>query len=173
MIKKKKLIKTDRLELKPFRKEDEGLLIDLLTNEEISKTFMIPMYKTTEEYKALISKLYSFSQLDNTEHYEYGVYLKNKLIGFINDCGFKDNEIELGYVINPEYKNNGYATETLKAVLKDLLDMGFKKVTCGYFKENLASKKVMLKAGMKEIDKEDIKEYRGKTYTCKYCSIEN
>jgi len=172
VIKKKELIKTDRLEIKPYSLNDEDALVDILTNSEISKTFMIPNYKEVEEYHVLASKLISFSKPEDTKHYEYGIYLNNKLIGFVNDCGYDDEEIEVGYVIHPDYKGNGYATEALKAVICDLFNIGFKKVTCGYFKDNLASRKVMLKAGMKEIDKEDAQEYRGNKYTCKYCAIE-
>lgn len=47
---------------------------------------------------------------------EYGVYLDGKLIGFVNDCGIEDGEIEIGYVIHPGYPGHGYATEALKKI---------------------------------------------------------
>ena len=40
---KKKCIKTNRLILKQIQEEDLGSLIDILKNEEVTKTFMVPI----------------------------------------------------------------------------------------------------------------------------------
>ena len=42
-ITKKKSINTNRLTLKPFSSEDLNSLIEILTNDEITKNFMIPI----------------------------------------------------------------------------------------------------------------------------------
>lgn len=39
-------IKTERLELNSYRSSDKEQLIKLLTNEEITKTFMVPQFKS-------------------------------------------------------------------------------------------------------------------------------
>lgn len=171
MIKKKEFIKTKRLIIKPYSLIDEDAITDILMNEEVSKTFMIPLYDSIDKYKELAHKLYLFSQVDDIKHYEYGIYLDETLIGFVNDCGYENDEIEIGYVIHPKYKNNGYATEMLKAVIDDLFNMGFNKVKCSYFKNNEASHRVMLKAGMKDIELEEETEYRGIIYKCGNCEV--
>ena len=50
-------IKTERLELKSYRSSDKEQLIKLLTNEEITKTFMVPEFKSKEHMMSLIEKL--------------------------------------------------------------------------------------------------------------------
>lgn len=171
-IKKKNRIKTERLVIKPYTNEDIDDLVELLTNSEITKTFMVPDFKTRDKAVELAKKLVGFSQIDDTNHLEYGIYLAGKLIGFINDCGFENNEIEIGYVVHPDYKGQGYATESVKAVIEDLRDMGFKKVIAGFFEENVASRRVMEKCGMKLNNETDEEEYRGVVHKCLYCELE-
>lgn len=104
---------------------------------------MVPEFKNTDEAAALARKLVSFSSPDDTRHLEYGIYLNGCLIGFIIDCGAEGNEIEIGYVIHPDYQGRGYATEAVKAVIGELRDMGFGEVTAGFFAGNTASRRVM------------------------------
>ena len=170
-IKKKAKIQTERLSLKPYSEQDTDSLIDLLTNPEITSTFMVPQMESRSSAKELVRKLIAFSQTDDTEHLEYGIYLGERIIGFVNDCGITDREIEIGYVIHPQYKGHGYATEAVRAVISELREMGFRKVTAGYFSENAASLRVMEKCGMQKTAKTDESEYRGKHHICKYCEI--
>lgn len=168
---KKKLIKTERLELKPCTEADLDELVGLLTNAEITKTFMVPSYESIEQYKDLARKLIEFSRVDNLTHLESGIFLDGKLIGFINDCGFDDEELEIGYVISPEYKGQGYATEAVGAMLAELKVMGFRRVTAGFFEGNEGSKRVMEKCGMHLTDDIEYEEYRSETHKCYYCEI--
>lgn len=170
-VKQTECIQTKRLELKSYRSRDKEQMMKLLTNAEISKTFMVPEFQTEEQVLDVVSKLLEFSKVEDTTHLEYGIYLQDQLIGFINDCGIEDEEIEIGYVIHPDYKGKGYATEAVSAVIKDLFRMGFKKITAGYFEENIASRRVMEKCGMHQIDESDKEEYRGVIHTCRYCEI--
>ena len=147
-------IKTERLILKPYSEQD----IDTLTESR----------SCAEE---LVRKLIVFSRPDDTKHLEYGIYLNEKLIGFINDCGIEDDEIEIGYVIHPQYQGHGYATEAVHAVITELREIGFRKVTAGYFSENTASLRVMEKCGMQKTAITDEEDYRGKRHICKYCEI--
>ncbi len=79
-------------------------------------------------------------KVEDTAHLEYGVYLDNRMIGFVNDCGTEGDAIEIGYVIHTQCQGYGYATEAVKAVLKELQEMGFQKVKAGFFEENTASR---------------------------------
>ena len=170
-IRKKAQIKTERLILKPYSEQDIGTLIDLLTNPEITSTFMVPEMESRSCAEELVKKLIAFSQPDDAKHLEYGIYLSEKLIGFINDCGVEGDEIEIGYVIHPQYQGRGYATEAVQAVITELRKMGFRKVTAGYFSENTASLRVMEKCGMQKTTMTDEEDYRGKRHICKYCEV--
>ena len=170
-IRKKMQIKTERLILKAYSEQDIDTLIDLLTDPEVTGTFMVPEMESRNCAEKLVRKLIDFSQPDDTKHLEYGIYLSEKLIGFINDCGAEDDEIEIGYVIHPQYQRHGYATEAVRAVITELREMGFRKITAGYFSENTASLRVMEKCGMQKTTITDEEDYRGTRHICKYCEI--
>lgn len=169
-IQKKAGIETERLVLKPYTEQDVDGLIELLTNPEVTRTFMVPD-TDLPGMKKLAEKLVEFSQPEDTEHLEYGVYLDGKIIGFVNDCGAEEDAIEIGYVIHPRCQGHGYATEAVRAVLAELREMGFKKVAAEYFAENTASLRVMEKCGMRQTDRTDEEEYRGRRHSCRYCEI--
>lgn len=170
-ILQKPSVETKRLTLKPYSKGDAQALARLITNREIAKTFMVPDFETMEAAAALADKLISFSQPEDTRHLEYGIYLGDTLIGFVNDCGVEGDAIEIGYVIHPDYQGRGYGTEAVRAVLGELREMGFKKVTAGFFTENTPSRRVMEKCGMKESAFTDQEEYRGVLHECRYFEI--
>ena len=83
----------------------------------------------------------------------------------------KDDEIEIGYVVHPRYQGCGYATEAVHAVITELREMGFRKITAGYFAENTASLRVMEKYGMRQTDETEEEEYHGRKHICKYCEL--
>lgn len=167
-LNKKASIQTQRLILHVISEKDTEQLVQLLTNNEITKTFMVPDFKTTEQVTALAETLISFSQIEDVEHLASGIYADDRLIGFINDCGMENDTIEIGYVIHPDYQGKGYATEAVHMMIKELLKMGFRKVKAGYFEENEASRRVMEKCGMKQLSYTDEIEYRGITHKCLY-----
>lgn len=171
-ILKKKCIITNRLTLSPYRKEDRDRLVEMMHNPEITATFMVPDYSEDVQFYALADKLIEFSQIHDTTHLEYGIYLDGYMIGFVNDCGYSDEAIELGYVIDPAFQGRGFATEAVNAVINELREMGFKKVFAGYFEGNIGSRKVMEKCGMHRNGNSDTEEYRGKTLKCYECEIE-
>ncbi len=169
-IKKKAMIQTKRLTLKPYSMQDADALLDLLTMPEVTDTFMVPEMESRRCLEELVQKLISFSQIEDDKHLEYGIYLNGKIIGFVNDCGIEDDEIEIGYVVHPRYQGRGYATEAVRAVITELREMGFRKITAGYFAENTASLRVMEKCGMQQTDETE-EEYRGRKHICKYCEL--
>lgn len=163
---KQKEILTARLCLRPFREEDMEALYGLLTNEEIKKTYMIPDFPSREAADKMCRRFVDLS-LDEG-HFVRGIYLENRLIGFLNDVEMTEKTVEIGYVIHPLHWNRGYATEAVQGALAVLLGSGFDAVRAGYFEENEASGRVMEKAGMEKITYEDTLEYRGKTHRCLY-----
>lgn len=143
----------------------------MMRNPEITATFMVPDYSEEVQFYALADKLIEFSQINDTTHLEYGVYLDGYMIGFVNDCGYDDEAIELGYVIDPAFKGRGFATEAVNAVINELHEMGFKKVVAGFFEGNIGSRKVMEKCGMHLNGNSDYEEYRGKKFKCYECEF--
>ena len=165
------MIKTERLVLDMLRDKDAEAALDLLTNDIIKKTYMLPDFEKRTDAIALFQRLMTLSQ--GSERFLRGIYLNGSLVGYINEVEKDDQFIELGYILHPKYHNHGYMTEALSATFDPLFKMGFKEVICGAFEENNASLRVMQKAGMKLLERTDDIEYRGKVHRCIYYGIKN
>lgn len=146
-------IETERLILRPMR------MFDAFDMYEYSKMPQTTTYLTWSAHTDLeYTKNYLAFVIDKCkqgEFYDWAVTLKtddNKMIG---TCGFSkiditNNVAELGYVINPKFHQNGYATEAAKAILDfGFSKLGFHRIEAKYISENIASLSVMKKCGMK------------------------
>ena len=157
-------IKTERLILRSMCDTDCDDVCSLLTNKQIAKTYMLPDFKSREEEIELFNLLKNLSI--DPDRFVYGIDLGGRIIGFINDVEISDDSIELGFVIHPDHHNKGYATETLTHAIDTLHDMGYTTVKTGAFECNLASRRVMEKAGMRRLDSTEEIEYRGVVRKC-------
>lgn len=165
MIKDKpKEIVTERLCLRSIKDEDCEALCRLLTNEIVAKTYILPEFKSKDEEIRLFLHLKELSCVNSS--FVYGIALNGEIIGLINDVDISGREIELGFAFHPDYHNQGYATETLKAAIKTLFDMGYNTVKTGAFEINLPSQRVMEKAGMTNLSETESVEYKGVTHNC-------
>ena len=170
MEKKKSRLVTERLVLKAFCESDRQQMLDILCDKSIKKTYMIPDFGNKEQAGPLFEKLMAFSKSDN--HFQYGIYLNDTVIGFVNDCEIKDSTIELGYVIAPEYQGKGFATEAVRTCIDELFRMGFQHIKAGFFEGNIASRRVMEKCGMHKLPFEEDIEYKGNLHHCLYFGID-
>lgn len=159
-------LKTERLELHSFTEKDVEAALSIFYNDDVKKTYMLPDFPSRENAVGLFERLTRLSE--NPSRFVYGIYLDEKLIGFVNDVEIEGTSVEVGYVIHPAYWNKGYMTEALKACINELFRIGYETVKAGYFEENLASGRVMAKSGMKKIEYTDTIEYRGKVHKCIY-----
>lgn len=95
----------------------------------------------------------SLINLKNNE-YVWTIFKKeeNIPIGCISVHSQNDENFScaIGYSIHPNFQNLGFCTEALKKVIKFLLEeVGYYRIVCKYRGDNIASKKVMEKSGMK------------------------
>lgn len=171
MEEKMTLIKTERLNMQAFSDNDIEDTLALLYNDEIKQTYMVPDFQSREEAIKMFVRLQEMSC--SSERFVYGIKLGEKLIGFINEVDIDGDTIEVGYVIHPDHKNNGYATEVLQAAIQELFRVGYSIVRVGIFQENSASRRVIEKCGLELIDLEDDIEYRGKMHHCIYFEKRN
>ncbi len=166
MNKRALVLESSRLTLRPFEEKDAETMVELLCNEQIKKTYMIPDFDSREQVLALFEKYQKLS-LD-PERIVYAICRKDngQLIGFLNDCGIdrEQSSCELGYAIHPAQQGQGYATEALRTVMEELSHIGMKRVQTFYFEENKASCRVMEKCGMKPNDLSHETDYRGKIH---------
>ena len=160
---------TNRLTVGPIRPEDKEAVLDLLTNEIVGRTYMLPPYQSRREAEPLFQRLGELS--GDEKRCVAGVYLEGQFIGMMNDVERKGTQVEMGYAYIPDYYNRGYATEAFQGAISWLLDHGFETVVAGAFVENPASLRVMKKCGMTKQDYTDTVDYRGITHTCIYYAI--
>jgi len=163
------VIQTQRLVIGPYTDSDRDSMIELLTNEQIRETFMLPDFNTIEEATDMFRKLKYLSYSD--QHYERGIYRAGELIGFVNDVDIGDGYIEIGYVIHPIYQGMGYASEALSAVIGDLFRKGYREVRAAAFAGNTPSRRVMEKCGMCLTEKESSIIYCGQQQPCVHYAI--
>lgn len=162
----KPVIDTHRLCLRHICDADQDSMIALLTNAEIGKTYMLPVLSSREEELRMFARFKELSV--SGKHFVYGIYLEDRLIGFLNDVQTHETQIELGYVIHPSHQNQGYATEALDAAMQTLFSLGCSAVIAGAFAENTASMRVMEKCGMTRTAQEEIISYKGEDHRCIY-----
>lgn len=155
---------TNRLEVRPMSIEDKEAILDLLTDEIVGRTYMIPEYSSREEAEPLALRLIELSYAQG--RYVAGIYLNAIFIGLMNETEVKDNQIEMGYALLPAYHNQGYTTEAFSGAIRYLHSHGFETVLAGAFSENAASLRVMEKCGMRRCSQMDEIEYRGEVHTC-------
>lgn len=160
---------TQRLIVRPFIDSDRDEVLELLYDEGIKKTYMIPDFKSTDEAENLFKTLVRLS--DDPDRYVGAICLDGSVIGFMNDTDIDNGKIEMGYVISPRHQNKGYCTEAVKGAVSYLFENGFSEVICGAFEENKASIRVMQKCGMIPLEKKEVIEYRGKRHGCIYYSL--
>lgn len=169
MKSKPQALNTQHLQLGPIRECDADDMIRIFLNEEVCKTYMLPQFQSQEKASKLFHRLWELSQ--DPDRVIYGIYQRDRLIGFLNDVNTDGDTIEMGYVIHPDHKNNGYATEAFSAVIQALFSMGYTAVKAGAFQENTASIRVMEKCGMMRTHLEEDIDYRGQCHHCIYYAI--
>ena len=169
LLEKKSEIITERLRLAPLCDASREDIIEIMKDDFVRRTYMVPVLATREAEDKLFTALKNATQSDI--RIAYAMYVESEIVGFINDVGYENGTIEVGYFISPKHWNRGFCSEALKAVIIELFRIGFHTVKAGYFEENIASRRVMEKCGMMETDETEDIEYMGTVHKCRYMEI--
>lgn len=162
-------IVTERLELKAMSEGDIGALADLLMDDVVKQTYMVPDFPDREGAIAMAQRICGLSQ--EPLKYIAGIYLEGRLIGMLNKTDGDEQKVEVGYALLPQYYGRGYATEALTGAIGYFLSQGYQTVLAGAFEHNAASLRVMAKSGMQLQEYTDFVEYRGKKHRCIYYAV--
>ena len=148
-------IETSRLRLRKLTLEDaEDYYRHLFGSEAVSRYMLWNPHRDLSESVASIQKV--LRRYEEGRCYRWGITLKEtgQLIGIIDLLRF-DEEAEscsFAYMLGEGFWGRGYGTEALKAVFDfAFTQMGILSITADHMAENLASGRVMEKAGMKRI----------------------
>jgi RimJ/RimL family protein N-acetyltransferase len=146
-----KILKTDRLVLRPFKLSDAVDVQRLAGEFEIADTtLLIP-----HPYEAGMAEEWIRSHKEKITKKEALIFAiviadTDQLVGSIELRINADHEnAELGYWIGKPYWNKGIATEAAKAILKlGFVKLKLERIHAHYLSRNQASGKVMHKIGM-------------------------
>jgi ribosomal-protein-alanine N-acetyltransferase len=144
-------IETQRLRLRHFTPNDADELHRIYSNPELFKYMSNEKPLLWEQTRTVINSI-----IESWQHYNFGVWAlvdkrNQKLIGH---CGLKylENtlEVQIGYLLLKRYWGKGLATEAALASLKYGFEvMKLPKIVAVAKPENIASRRVMEKVGMK------------------------
>lgn len=148
-------IETDRLIIKPYKKENLMECFQLMQNKELF-TYLNMHVMSLEEYKGLFYWIISCYDVGFDEDFKYSFNITLKESGaHIGWCGiggsdYDHHQKEIYFLIGREYWGNGYAKEATKALLAYGFDtMGLNKIVATVNPKNIASKKVIENMGLR------------------------
>ncbi len=138
---------TERLSIRPFLESDYEDLYEYLSLKEIYT------YEPGNPVSLVEAKTLAAERARGTNFWAAVLKEKNKVIGHVSFFPVEPKHFltwEIGYIFNPAYQNQGYATEATKAVIAyAFTDLGAHRITGHCDQENTASWKVLEKCGMK------------------------
>lgn len=162
-------IKTCRLVLRQLVESDvECYYKRLSSSDDVARYMLWEAHRSVEKTYENIQK--AMSRYGTERFYSWGIALAcdNSIIGRIDLLRFDEehNSCSFAYMIGKEFWGQGYGTEALKAVF----DFAFEKmeircISADHLCDNVASGKVMKKAGMHYVKSYPSKyEKSGKLY---------
>jgi len=149
-----KRLETKRLIIRKVEAGDAAQAHSLFTDGEAMRLVgLYPPFSTMEETEKRIRKW-----AEHKMHYALIKRDSGDFLGYIivkpdTEKGREDTR-ELGFAIRKEFRQNGYMTEAVKAVLKELEDEGITYVWACCFKGNEVSEHLIRKLGF-EFQKEE------------------
>ena len=145
---------TDRLVLRRYRPDDaEDLHRYLGTDPAMAKYSGWNPYATLEMARETVR---GFVDGYADEHaYSWVMDVDDVIVGTIGAYDYQDNQIEVGFSVVKGWQGRGLATEALKKVLEYLTENeGIGCVTAWCAAENIGSRRVLEKSGMKLVREE-------------------
>lgn len=159
----KVFLETDRLLFRPFTRDDAENLFRLDSDPEVLRFIHSPPSTFADIVQQTLPRLLACHE----KYHDFGYWATlekrtNQFIGWLHFRPAADNrilfrpgidgedEVELGYRLMPAAWGKGYATEGSRALIqKGFTQLGVKKITATAMAENVASIRVMEKAGLK------------------------
>ena len=164
---------TDRLTLSPWNLSfTKKMFENWASDARVTKYLSWNPHKNVEETEQVV-----LSWMESAR-YNWCIRLKEtgEPIGSIDmvNNSEKDFRCEIGYCLGYNFWKKGYMTEALKAVIEFLFKEGYNKIVLKHAVENVASGRVMQKAGMTFLATNPKDCFvKGKFYDCNYYYILN
>ncbi len=168
-------LKTERLTLRQMHPIDAEDMYDYASREDATEFLLWSPHRSlayTKDYLRYIQGRYALG-----DFFDWAV-IDRESRRMIGTCGFTKIDIpnrsaEIGYVINPGFGGNGFATEAARCILNfAFCELGLHRVEARFMEGNEASRRVMEKLGMSfEGYHKDAIFVKGRYRTVGYCAI--
>ncbi len=158
-------IESDRLVIRPFRREDEGAWIGLRKEVSYERNQLfdsVPEPLLRETFPLVLPEHSSESLA-----LELAICLKSSgsVIGSVNlalEPGYLARSVQLGIAIFEEFRNQGFGSESISEVLDHLeKESNLVKVTAGCFADNRACIRALEKGGLRKVGMGEAFWFRG------------
>jgi [ribosomal protein S5]-alanine N-acetyltransferase len=147
------ILENSSMLLRPFiAKDADAMYHNWCTDSEVTRFLTWFPHQNLDETRSILqSWLHSYRRPD---FYHWAIELKeiSQPIGSIGVVNVNENNemAELGYCIGRDWWGKGIVVSALKLIIPYLFNtVGFERLQATHFKENIASGRVMQKAGMK------------------------
>ena len=141
-------LETARLRLRRLRETDAGRIFECWARDpEVTRFLTWQPHESVDVTRLILTGW--LADYDKQGTFRYGLELKDEgvLIGMIDVVGERDGVPYIGYCSGKAYWNHGYMTEALKAVTEEIFRSGREVVGIEAAAENIASNRVIQKAG--------------------------
>ena len=149
-------VETERMRLRRFASSDVDHLFDLDSDAEVMRflnggkptprdvieTEVLPLFMSFNSRPGVLGFWAAFEN-------ENGEFLG--WFGLRPTTSGSSEEAELGYRLRRAVWGRGYATEGARVLIREGFAHGVKRITAGTYSENVASRRVMEKAGLKHV----------------------
>lgn len=140
------VLETPRLILRPIEKKDAPSVFEYATNELVGPNAGWKPHQSLYEAEKFIE--YCIKKREFGQPGNYAIVLKSegKMIGTIEVHSYKEHKGEIGFVLHPDYWNQGYMTEAAKMVIIYAFEiLQLERLSYNHFLENERSKRVCQK----------------------------
>lgn len=145
-------IESQRLLLRPFCEEDAQDMFDRWAGDEVVTRFLPwAPHRDVAITRDRIRQWVEQYTYDHVYHWAIVPHESGHVVGSISVQALRERTraCEIGYCIGRAFWNRGYATESLRVVLKLLFEqVGLHRVQALHHQQNPASGRVLEKAGM-------------------------
>jgi len=148
-------IRTPRLTLRPAALSDLETTHAYASDPENTKFMMYLPYASIEETAESLREAEAQWRSPSPTRYEFSILLDNRHIGGITLYFLSEpDSAELGWVLSKRHWGNGYVREAAESIMEYARkQLGIRRVIACCDCENLASRRVMEKLGMRCIDR--------------------
>lgn len=139
---------TPRLRLRRLAPADAALIHLYASDARVARmTTSIPHPNPPGSAEAFIARATRPGATETVWALDAGEERENGLIGLISLKRAGEGLAEIGYWVAPAFWNAGYAGEAVEAVVREAARQGLQALTAEVFQDNLASARVLTRAG--------------------------